>query len=341
MSLDVARRAADALVASPREDVRVFFLGGEPTLHPELGSLVRILEDKAAARAKRLRLYLSTNGFVLGEATLSVLAHSSVRVAISIDGDAATHDAQRPAAGGGPSHDRISRNAERCIATLGAERVTIVVMCTPWSVDRVRETWRQLRARFGAAVKLSFQPVFVPEGHPCAWTTEAAARFREAYSDLYALECDRLPRISRRQRRGLLNSESIHRREHTLAFCRIGSQQLSVATNGDVYPCASLVGNPRFLMGNVLHDTPPRLSPEARAWSEAGLVTRRAQCQRCWARYHCGGGCYAANFTTTGSGTVSSPAVCELYQGFAERSLRKLAGLYGSLGIALPTHASS
>ncbi|WP_405819982.1 FxsB family radical SAM/SPASM domain protein [Streptomyces sp. NBC_01390] len=110
------RRTA-ALIAEHARDhdlaeVHVILHGGEPLLvgAARLEALLRVLAD-ALDGVAALRLTLQTNGLRLAEdpALLPVLARHGVRIGVSLDGTAATHDRHRRRPDGRGSHSGVAR----------------------------------------------------------------------------------------------------------------------------------------------------------------------------------------------------------------------------------------
>lgn len=94
-------------------------------------------------------------------------------------------------------------------------------------------------------------------------------------------------------------------------FYRCGAIKLSVGadTNGDLYPCGSMIGMQGCRIGSVFTG----ITDEAkRLYLDELLVTQKPSCKDCWARYLCGGGCYQSAFLTNKSVTQPDPCDCEL-----------------------------
>ena len=90
--------------------VEVVLHGGEPLLvgRARLGAmLVRLRE--VLDPVVQVRFGLQTNGLLLDEPLLEVLAEHQVRVGVSVDGDAASHDRHRRYRDGRGSHAAVSR----------------------------------------------------------------------------------------------------------------------------------------------------------------------------------------------------------------------------------------
>ncbi|MCX4859324.1 FxsB family radical SAM/SPASM domain protein [Streptomyces canus] len=116
MDHDTVRRAAAHIAEHARThnltEVHVVLHGGEPLLvgARRLEELLGVLAD-ALDGVAALRLTLQTNGLRLVEdpALLPVLARHGVRVGVSLDGTAATHDRHRRRPDGRGSHADVAR----------------------------------------------------------------------------------------------------------------------------------------------------------------------------------------------------------------------------------------
>ena len=91
-------RSVDLLLSSSRREVTLQFFGGEPLCRFDL---VQQGIEYAARSGRRLGkdvgFIVSSNGYGLDERRLSWLANHPVRLELSLDGDAKTHNANRPA----------------------------------------------------------------------------------------------------------------------------------------------------------------------------------------------------------------------------------------------------
>src|ERR1039458_10062665 len=80
--------------------------------------------------------------------------------------------------------------------------------------------------------------------------------------------------------------------EPVTRYCGVAGSYLAVASNGMMYPCFRHLGLDEYRLGDARNG----VSDEKRLAflrSEAADVDSRPVCRECWARYLCGGGCYA------------------------------------------------
>lgn len=85
------------LVEHELDEFSLTFHGGEPLLFPKrrFAALCKRLREVQARTAADLRLHTTTNGILLDSEWVSIFRDHDIRVALSIDGAAATHDRRR------------------------------------------------------------------------------------------------------------------------------------------------------------------------------------------------------------------------------------------------------
>jgi uncharacterized protein len=125
-----AVRIAEHAAAHRLPGVEVIFHGGEPLLCGEsfIRSAAALLRDAVPAEI-RLSLRLQTNGTLLTQRMLGMLHEQGIKVGVSIDGTAQTHDAKRRYANGRGSYHLVSAALRR----LAEERYSAIysgVLCT-------------------------------------------------------------------------------------------------------------------------------------------------------------------------------------------------------------------
>ena len=125
-----ASRIAEHATAHQLADVEVVLHGGEPLLCG-----VSFIDDAVSRlratlpAAIRLSVRLQTNGTLLTTAVLDTLLERGVKVGVSFDGMARSHDARRVHADGRGSHHEVTR-ALRLLATEPYARTFSGILCT-------------------------------------------------------------------------------------------------------------------------------------------------------------------------------------------------------------------
>ena len=86
---------------------------------------------------------------------------------------------------------------------------------------------------------------------------------------------------------------------------------MAVTPWGDLYPCHQFVGEERFRLGNIWDGVTNR---EVQGEFAACNVYAHPECQDCWARLYCSGGCAANAYHATGKVTGIYEQGCKLFR---------------------------
>jgi uncharacterized protein len=316
MTAEVAEAAVDRLLASCERRARatIGFLGGEPFLQGELlAHVVRHATRRAARLGQPLVFSVTTNGTRLRDVDLELLRTHPFAVTVSIDGDRAVHDRNRPALRGGGgfgtgtrptgSWDAALARVRPLLADPGLAVVSARATVTAEDVDLARR--HDALVAEGFAV-VGFSPVRTGSG---AFTDDTWPRWLAAAVDLgerclvdilagRACAFDNLAVALRQIDAGASSPYP----------CGAGGGYFSVATDGEWFACHRAVGDGRFALDDG------RGGIDAARQQRFLLdhhVERVEPCRRCWARYLCSGGCHHEADTRT-------DAACDAIRGWLE-----------------------
>ena len=234
----VADRAVDLLFADGADTAQLSFFGGEPFLR--IDAMRRATERarrQAGERRARLILQCTTNGTVLDDDAVRFVRESGMRVTVSIDGVKEAHDLHRPRAGGGSSFDQCLRGL-RALVAAGA-RPDAMMVISPQTVPYVYRSVSWLWSEGVETVRAN-----------CVLDADWTGRDRdELREQLWAVASEM---VARRQRgeaalfepfAGAMRRGRVHRGPAVPAGR--DRQQVVVATEGNLYPCAPMVGEDR------------------------------------------------------------------------------------------------
>jgi len=290
MSRQAAEQAVDLLVngAAPGARLNLAFLGGEPLANRELlQQTTRRARALADERGVTLGFSITTNGTLLTEEDATFFEAFGFAVTVSLDGPREVHDRLRPFKSGKGSFDRIMRNVAPLLAGQKRMQVTARVTVTPRNLA--------LRATLDELVGAGFHTVgFSPLLRSPGGDAELA------HDDLELMlgemiDCGR--EFERRTRAAqpypfanMLNAlREIERGTHRPYPCGAGAGYLGVSAEGELAACHRFVGDADGAMGSLQEGIDAR---KRAAWLSERHVHRQEPCQRCWARYLCGGGCH-------------------------------------------------
>ena len=312
MSFEVGKQALDFLVknSGTRKNLEVDFFGGEPLVNFDVVKrLVAYARSIEKETGKHFRFTLTTNGVLLDDDVIDFLNKEMNNVVLSLDGRKEINDAKRKRLDGKGSYDIIVPKFQNFVKKRGDKEYYIRGTFTRNNLDFTNDIFHMLDLGFK---ELSMEPVVSKPDTEYALREEDLSLIYEQY-EILAKE------MIKRRREGnpftfyhymidLSGGPCIYKR---ITGCGSGTEYLAVTPNGDFYPCHQFVGDKNFLMGNVRDGiTNTKLRDEFKLCN----VYSRKECENCWAKLYCSGGCAANSFHTTGSINGVYEYGCKLFK---------------------------
>jgi len=325
MSLETGRKALDFLVAHSggRRNLEVDFFGGEPLLNWDVvKGLVHYGRELEKQHGKAFRFTLTTNGVLLNEEVIDFCNREMHNVVLSLDGRPEVHDRFRVDRQGRGSYGQVVPAFRRLAEARGGKGYYVRGTYTRNNLDFLRDVLHMAELGF---TQLSMEPVVAPSDSPDALKEEDLPQLFEQYEQL-AFE------MLKRKREGrgfdfyhynidLRHGPCVHKR---LAGCGSGTEYLSVTPNGDLYPCHQFVGEEAFRMGDLGSGVTNRALREA---FRSNVLASRPECENCWAKLYCAGGCAANASHAAGSIRGVYRLGCELFKKRIECAIMLQAAL--------------
>ncbi len=290
MPVETALQAVEQLIAGAATGAKLnlSFLGGEPLVNRSVvQAATRHAAVLAGARGLPITFSITTNGTLIREADADFFEAHGFAVTVSLDGIGAAHDAQRSFRNGRGSFDTVMRKIGPLLSRQKRMQVSARVTVTPRNLD--------LRASLDAFIAAGFHSVgFSPMLASPNGNGEMQAGDLEVMLD-QMIDCGREfeRRTLARQRypfANMLNAmREIQRGTHRPYPCGAGAGYLGVSADGDFAACHRFVDDEAGAMGSL--DQGIDVERQA-AWLAERHVHRQEPCNRCWARYLCGGGCH-------------------------------------------------
>lgn len=325
MSFEVGKKALDFLVRNSgnRVNLEVDFFGGEPLMNFEVvKQLVAYGRSLEKENHKKFRFTLTTNGVLLNDEVIDFCNAEISNVVLSLDGRKEVNDKMRPTRNGQGSYDIITpKFIEFANRRKGGQYY-------------IRGTFTRDNLDFSKDVihfaDLGFKHMSI---EPVVGLPEDAYSVREEDLPIIMSEYDELAKeFIKREKEGrgfnffhfqidLEQGPCVAKR---LSGCGSGTEYLAVTPWGDFYPCHQFVGEEEFLLGNVDEGiVKPALCDEFKQCN----VYAKENCQECFAKYYCSGGCAANSFKFKNTITDTYDIGCEMQRKRIECSLMIKAAL--------------
>ena len=312
MSFEVGKAALDFLVknSGTRKNLEVDFFGGEPLVNfdvvKQLVKYARSIEKEAG---KNFRFTLTTNGVLLDDNVIDFLNKEMNNVVLSLDGRKEINDAKRKTPNGKGSYDIIVPKFQNFVKKRRDKEYYMRGTFTRNNLDFTKDIFHMLDLGFK---ELSMEPVVSKPDTEYALREEDLDTIYEQYEilakEMIKRKIEGNPFTFYHYMIDLSGGPCIYKR---ITGCGSGTEYLAVTPNGDFYPCHQFVGDKNFLMGNVKEGiTNNKLRDEFKLCN----VYSRKECENCWAKLYCSGGCAANSFHTTGSINGVYEYGCELFK---------------------------
>ena len=312
MSYEVGVRAIDFLIdnAGPHKTLDVDFFGGEPLMNWDVVKrLVAYARGRETASGKRFRFTLTTSGLLVDDDVIEFSNREMHNVVMSLDGRKEVHDRLRRDYAGQGSYDRIVPKFQKFAKSRGKKSYYVRGTFTHENTDFLNDILHIADLGF---TEISMEPVVSAPGDKSALTEADMPVLLEQY-ELLAKE------MLRREREGrgftfyhymidLTHGPCLIKR---LTGCGAGTEYFAVTPQGDLFPCHQFASDPSMKVGNVWDGVTNR--DVTGEFAKCNIYSR-PECQDCWAKLYCSGGCAANAYHATGSITGVYEYGCKLFK---------------------------
>ena len=312
MSEEVGKRALDFLIenSGTRHNLEVDFFGGEPLMNFDVvKNLVAYAREREKETGKNFRFTLTTNGVLIDDDVIDFANREMSNVVLSLDGRKEIHDEFRVDYAGKGSFDKIVPKFQKLVEARGGKDYYMRGTFTHRNPDFVNDIRTMLDLGFD---ELSMEPVVCAPDDPAALNDSDLEMVMQQYEELASLMLER-----RRQGKpftfyhymiDLSGGPCIYKR---VSGCGSGTEYMAVTPWGDLYPCHQFVGDEKFKLGDIDNGvTNTTLQNEFKQCN----VYAHPECNDCWAKLYCSGGCAANAYHATGKITGIYENGCKLFR---------------------------
>ncbi len=333
MSEETARQSVEFMLdASGTNDVaRMTFFGGETLLNlPVLKKTIPYARRRGSEVGKHVEFSLTTNATLLDADTIEFLAENDIGVTVSIDGPRDMQNRFRVFHDGRGSYDVVLPKIKALLARHTSRPVGARVTLTSEVLDVVR-IFRHLTEEIGFH-DVGFAPVTTSPNLPHALGRsgfdQMLAQFRELADDFLEAALANRPHGFTNVRDTL---EEIHKGASKAYPCGAGIGLLGVATDGDVALCHRFAGSDEHKMGTVATGID---QTQRQDFLEKHHIDHKTDCNVCWARPMCAGGCYHEAQVRYGDTTAANLHYCDWIRDWTDTCLK----VYGEIAERNPAY---
>jgi uncharacterized protein len=322
MSEETAKKAIDFLISNSgkRKVLEVDFFGGEPLMClPTLKNVVAYARAEAEKVGKKFLFTTTTNALLLDDDAIDFFNREMENVVLSIDGRKEVHDAIRKTKNGKGSFDLVIDHIKKFVRSRGDKSYYVRGTFTSKNLDFSNDVIFLAESGFDS---ISMEPV-VTDIPDLAIREEHLPTICKEYENL----CDKY--LEKREKGEGFNFfhfnidlEGGVCLSKRVSACGAGNEYFSVVPNGDIYPCHQFAGDKDFLMGNVFEG---KLNTKIREQFATNCLFTRKDCDGCFAKFICSGGCSANNYHFMGDMNKPYPVTCEMMKKRTECAMHIMA----------------
>ncbi len=312
MSFETGKRALDFLIenSGTRHNLEVDFFGGEPLMNWDVvKQLVAYARSVEKEKNKNFRFTLTTNGMLIDDDVIDFANREMSNVVLSLDGRKEVHDRFRVDYAGNGSWDRIVPKFQKLVESRGGKNYYMRGTFTHHNPDFLKDIQTMLDLGFD---ELSMEPVVCDPKDASALTEDDLKIVMEQYEQLAELMIKRReegrPFTFYHYMIDLSGGPCIYKR---ISGCGSGTEYMAVTPWGDLYPCHQFVGDEKFKLGDIWNGIDNHAVQDQ---FKQCNVYAHPECNDCWAKLYCSGGCAANAYHATGSITGVYESGCRLFR---------------------------
>ena len=322
MSFEVGRKAVDYLIANSgnRRNLEIDFFGGEPLMNFEVvKQLVEYGRSVEKENNKNIRFTITTNGVLLDDDKIKYINENMHNVVLSLDGRKEVNDRMRPTLNDKGSYDIIMPKFKKLVESRPKDKYYYIRgTFTRENLDFSEDVLHFADEGFELT---SVEPVVDDESNPFALRQEDMEKVFNEYEKLAVKYSDRL-----------LNGENFKFFHFMIDLnqgpcvikritgCGAGNEYLAITPNGDIYPCHQFVGKDEYKLANI-NDEEIVIPRELTDTFKNAHVYSKEDCQNCWNKFYCSGGCHANAVNFNGDVMKPYELGCEMQKKRTECSI--------------------
>ena len=281
----------------------ISFVGGEPFLYPQAMKVIYdYIHSESAPRKLNCKFMVTTNATLMSAEVIQMLSTMKIHVTVSLDGKNSTNDQVRPTKDGKSSTELTLQGIKnlvsirKSLASIGISAVfskqNLAVeesyhFFKTLNVDWYEFNFSYLEKSFDVQAEFLHQMQIIAE---LAWQSGGETELRKikAFNSYF---------------------ETLDSQQRIENFCGAGKSYLMIDAKNQLYVCPWVVGKKEEIVGVGSSIDSVKLTKYQKPLIELN------NCQTCWARFLCGGGCMFINQIHTGDKHKKDDLFCERTRG--------------------------
>lgn len=291
------------------KNVSITLYGGEPLL---FWKKFHFLVEKAKEifKDKKVMIGFPTNGTIVSDEILAFLKKNNISFQLSLDGSKKEQDLLRPMANGKGTSEIINKNLPKFKEI--RDHLGVRSTITPYNMN-LPELFRFFKEK--GFKKITFCACSSCQNDFLIREQDLPGLFHQwdLLADLYLEHL--FEENSPIQIQPIFSMlTALHFGEKKYNFCGSGKNLLAVSTDGGIYACHRFIGNEKYKIGDLdqgfYEDSSLRKDLFARS------VETEKDCEKCFAKYLCAGGCFHER------SQLFSQTFCQIYTHLLAQAIR-------------------
>lgn len=306
------------------------FVGGEPLLYPEaLGLIYDYVISQTKEKNIQCKFVLTTNATLINESVLKILSKMRLHITVSLDGDSEINDHVRPSKNGSGSTELTLKGLEKLIHLkkqlssqlntqlehsneLNRPSILSIGIAAVYSSENINLTKSYLFFKTLGVDWYEFNFSYLEKSQSTQneYIRQMFEIAQIAWNEGQEIELRKIKTLS-------LYFDLFDNQQRIENFCGAGKSYLMIDAKNRLYTCPWEVGNSDEIVGKGDQLDFVKLDKYQKPLIELN------NCNNCWAKYVCGGGCMFIHKTHTQDKHKKDELFCE-----RTRSLILIAIMY-------------
>lgn len=287
----------------PNRKFTISFVGGEPLLYPEgIFALAEYVLEASTAKNITPSFSVVTNGTIVNEKVLDLIQKIKLNLTISMDGDAKINDRLRPSKDKHSTTTKILENLKKLepyknqLASIG---ISSVYSDPEQNLLDMYHFFKGLNVDW---YEFNFDHKVQNQELQNQYVEGLQQVAEEAWQTGGETELKKIRQINH-------YFHLLDQQQQIENFCGSGKSFLMMDAQNNLYACPWVVGDKNEVVGQGNTLNYDKLTEYQKPLIESN------NCQTCWARYLCGGGCMFIHKEATGDRHVKDTLFCERTRG--------------------------